>query len=190
MYFLNFSPRASQQGLERGAVSQLQQLDQWQLELGCQRPVSALHTVPTSFQRYQQELPALVPGWWCQWGCHREHALHVWGPHTSEAKGKDGCSCPAARSRIKFTCLMSYPIKGSSVIQVGSVVFLTDLFSDIGEYKPFSCFLLVFCFPWEANLNNFVPSQQLLFIVNPTCYEATKLIYHFSLVNFVFLNDY
>lgn len=87
----NCSSRASQQGLERGAVSQLQQFNQWQLELGCQRPVSALHTVPTSFQWCQQELPALAPGWRCQWGHHREHALHVWGPHTSKAKGNKIC---------------------------------------------------------------------------------------------------
>lgn len=90
-YLSRCSSRASQQGLERGAVSQLQQFNQWQLELGCKWPVSALHTVPTSFQWCQQELPALAPGWWCQWGHHREHALHVWGPHTSKAKGKEGC---------------------------------------------------------------------------------------------------
>lgn len=137
-FSLNCSPRASQQGLEGGAVSQLQQFDQWQLELGCQWPISALHTVPTSFQRHQQELPALVPGWWCQWGYYRERALHVWGPHTSEAKGKGGWhSCLAARSRVKVQHLVSYYIMGNFKAQIESVVSLWFCFYRLGNIYLF-----------------------------------------------------
>lgn len=71
------SSRASQQGLERGAVGQLQQFDQRKLELGRQRPVGALHAVPASVQRRQQELPALAPGRRWRGGQHGEHTLHV-----------------------------------------------------------------------------------------------------------------
>lgn len=104
---INCSPRASRQSLEGGAVSQLQQFNQRQLELGCQWPFSALYSVPTAFKRYQQELPALIPGWWWQWG--REPAIHVWRPHTSEAKGNNESLHPAPRRRIQlFTWLMLY----------------------------------------------------------------------------------
>jgi len=87
---LNCSPGAGQQGLERGAVGQLQQLHQRQLELGRQRPIGALHAVPAPLQRRQQELPDLVPGRRRHRGRRGEPALHVRGPHTSETKGKDG----------------------------------------------------------------------------------------------------
>lgn len=101
MYSSNCSSGAGQQGLEGGAVGQLQQLHQRQLELGRQRPIGALHAVPAALQRRQQELPALVPGRRCDGGRRGERALHVRGPHSSEAEGKDGCGESVTKRGIK-----------------------------------------------------------------------------------------
>lgn len=75
------------QGMEGEFVSQLQQLYQWQLELGCQWPVSALHTIPTPVHWCQQELPDLLTGGGQHWG-GREHPLPVWGPYSPETEGR------------------------------------------------------------------------------------------------------